>query len=135
MTLVEQSYRGATLKLVVLAAAMFVVGTNAFVIAGLLPRVAAGLGSTAEAVSYSITIYSLLVAVAAPAVSILLPRVPRAALMAVGLAVFAAGTAVAALAPNLGVFIAGRSIAGIGGAALVPTATAAAASLAAPEKR
>ncbi|MGN6426845.1 MAG: MFS transporter [Leifsonia sp.] len=135
MTLVEQSYRGATLKLVVLAAAMFVVGTNAFVIAGLLPRVAAGLGSTAEAVSYSITIYSLLVAVAAPAVSILLPRVPRAALMAVGLAVFAAGTAVAALAPNLGVFIAGRSIAGIGGAALVPTATAAAASLAAPETR
>ncbi len=121
--------------MLVLALGLFVVGANAFVIAGLLPQVAAGLGATAEQVSWSITSYSLLVAVAAPAVSILLPRVPRATLMSAGLAVFAVGTAVSALAPDLGVFIAGRTFSGLGGAALVPTATAAAASLARPEKR
>ena len=55
--------------------------------------------------------------------------------MAVGLAVFAIGTAASALAPDLSVFIAGRTFSGLGGAALVPTATAAAASLAKPEKR
>lgn len=135
MTLVEQSYRRVTPALLVLALALFVVGTNAFVIAGLLPRIAAGLGTTAGGVGSSITVYSLIVAVAAPAVSVLLPRVPRTRLMAAGVALFAAGTAIAALAPNLGVFIAGRSLAGLGGAALVPTATAAAASLARPEKR
>lgn len=135
MTIIEQSYRRTTPAFVVLALGLFVVGTNAFVIAGLLPEIAATLHTSAGAVSVSITTYSLVVAVAAPAVSILLPRVPRSALMAVGLAVFAVGTAVAAVAPDLGWFIAGRTFSGIGGAALVPTATAAAASLAAPEKR
>ena len=135
MTIIEQSYRRTTPALVVLALGLFVVGTNAFVIAGLLPQIAASLNTTPTAVSVSITTYSLVVAVAAPAVSILLPRVPRSLLMATGLAVFAVGTAVAALAPDLGWFIAGRTFSGIGGAALVPTATAAAAALAAPEKR
>jgi DHA1 family inner membrane transport protein len=135
MTFVEQSYRRTLPALLVLALSLFVVGTNAFVIAGLLPQVAAGLGATATQVSWSITSYSLVVAVAAPAVSILLPRVPRATLMAAGLAVFALGTAASALAPDLGWFIAGRTFSGLGGAALVPTATAAAASLARPEKR
>ncbi|MDR6973217.1 MFS transporter [Leifsonia shinshuensis] len=135
MTSVEQSYRRTLPALLVLALALFVVGTNAFVIAGLLPRVATGLGATPTQVSWSITTYSLVVAVAAPAVSILLPRVPRAGLMAAGLGVFALGTAVSALAPNLTVFIAGRTFSGLGGAALVPTATAAAASLARSGKR
>ncbi|MGO4299165.1 MFS transporter [Leifsonia sp. RAF41] len=135
MTFVEQSYRRTLPSLLVLALALFVVGTNAFVIAGLLPQVAEGLGATATEVSWSITSYSLVVAVAAPAVSILLPRVPRATLMAVGLAIFAIGTAVSALAPDLTLFIAGRTFSGLGGAALVPTATAAAASIARPEKR
>lgn len=135
MTFIEQSYRRTLPALLVLALALFVVGTNAFVIAGLLPRVGESIGATATQVSWSITTYSLVVAVAAPAVSILLPRVPRATLMAAGLAIFAIGTAASALAPNLPLFIAGRTFSGLGGAALVPTATAAAASLARPGKR
>jgi DHA1 family inner membrane transport protein len=135
MTIIEQSYRKATPAFVVLALGLFVVGTNAFVIAGLLPQIADTLHTTPAAVSVSITTYSLVVAVAAPAISILLPRMPRSALMAVGLAVFSVGTAVAAAAPDLGWFVAGRTFSGIGGAALVPTATAAAAALSAPEKR
>lgn len=135
MTIIEQSYRRVTPALVVLALGLFVVGTNAFVIAGLLPQIASSLGTTPSAVSVSITTYSLVVAVAAPAISILLPRVPRSVLMGVGLGLFTVGTAVAALAPDLTWFIAGRTFSGIGGAALVPTATAAAASLSAPEKR
>ncbi|ERK73414.1 hypothetical protein N136_00205, partial [Leifsonia aquatica ATCC 14665] len=135
MTTIEQSYRRTTPALVVLALGLFVVGTNAFVIAGLLPQIASTLGTSPSAVSVSITTYSLVVAIAAPAVSILLPRVPRSTLMGAGLALFAVGTAVAALAPDLGWFIAGRTFSGVGGAALVPTATAAAAALSAPEKR
>lgn len=135
MTIIEQSYRRSSPALVVLALGLFVVGTNAFVIAGLLPQIAETLQTSAAAVSVSITTYSLVVAVAAPAISILLPRVPRSALMAAGLALFSVGTAAAAAAPDLGWFLAGRTFSGIGGAALVPTATAAAASLAAPEKR
>ncbi|MFF1574488.1 MFS transporter [Leifsonia sp. NPDC058292] len=135
MTSVERSYRTPTVKLVVLALAMFVVGTNAFVIAGLLPAIAGDLGATPTQVSYSITSYSLVVAVAAPLVSVLLPRVPRAVLMAAGLLVFAIGGALAVSATSLPLFLIGRTLSGVGGAALVPTATAAAASLARPEQR
>ena len=77
MTFIEQSYRRSLPALLVLALALFVVGTNAFVIAGLLPRVGEGIGATATQVSWSITTYSLVVAVAAPAVSVLLPRAAR----------------------------------------------------------
>lgn len=113
-------------RLALLAAGLFVVGTNAFVIAGVLPSIAGELHAPQTAVASSITWYAAVVAIASPLVGVLLPRVPRTALIAVGLVLVAAGTVVAALAPGLLVFIAGRVLAAFGGAALVPTATAAA---------
>ena len=122
-------YRGATTKLLLLAAAMFMVGTNASIIAGLLPKISASLGTSQGTVSYSITLYSVLVAIVAPLVSIVLARVPRAVLMAGGAAFFSLGTIVAALSSNPIGFFGGRAIAALGGAALVPTASAVATSL------
>jgi predicted MFS family arabinose efflux permease len=136
MTFIEQSYAPRLYpRLAVLAVGLFVVGTNAFVIAGLLPSIADSLGVHASDVSYSITYYSIVVAVAAPAISILLPRLSRTTLMAVGIALVAVGTVVAAAAPNLPLFTTGRIVAGFGGAALVPAATAAAAMLAPAARR
>jgi MFS transporter, DHA1 family, inner membrane transport protein len=135
MTSVKQSYQGSTGKLLLLALALFVAATNAFVIAGLLPDIATALGTTPSGVSYSITSYALVVAVASPLVSIFLARVSRTLLMTTGLAVFALGTAVATAGDTLPLFFVGRSLSGLGAAALVPTATAAAAALAAPERR
>jgi len=136
MTQIEQSYaRGLYPRLAILAAGLFVVGTNAFVIAGLLPDIAASLGVTPGEVGYSITDYSLVVAIGAPALSILLPRLSRTVLMSIGLAFVAVGTLLAASAPDLTAFTVGRIVAALGGAALVPAATAAAASLAPVERR
>ena len=129
------AYRGSTARLLLLAAAMFMVGTNASVIAGLLPQIAGRLGTTQATVSYSITVYSVIVAIAAPLASIFLARVPRAALMACGAVLFSVGTAVAASSVNVAGFIGGRGIAALGGAALVPTASAVATSLVPPERR
>jgi len=137
MTTIEQSYASARLypKLGVLAAGLFLVGTNAFVIAGLLPAIASSLGVHENEVSLSITYYSLLVAVAAPAISILAPRLSRTTLIVAGLVIFIVGGLVAVTADTLHWFTIGRIIAGLGGAAIVPTATAAAASLAPAERR
>ena len=136
MTSVERSY-GTRLypRLAVLALGLFVVATNAFVIAGLLPTIAHTFGVQPSDVSYSITWYAVIVAVAAPAISILLPRLSRTTLMALGLVLVAIGTVVAAASPTLLVFTLGRVIAAFGGAALVPAATAAAAALAPVERR
>jgi MFS transporter, DHA1 family, inner membrane transport protein len=137
MTTVEQSYLPRRLypRLAILAVGLFVVGTNAFVIAGLLPTIARSLGVGASAVSYSITYYSIVVAVVAPVVSIVFARVSRTTLIAVGLVLVSVGTVIAAAAPDLLVFTLGRVVAAFGGAALVPAATAAAASLAPAARR
>jgi predicted MFS family arabinose efflux permease len=137
MTTVKQSYAPSRLylKLGILAAGLFVVGTNAFVIAGLLPSIGQSLHVSATDVSYSITFYAIVVAVVSPAISIAFPRVSRTTLMSLGLFLVCAGTVIAAVAPSVQAFTAGRVVAALGGAALVPTATAAAAALAPAERR
>jgi MFS transporter, DHA1 family, inner membrane transport protein len=138
MTVTENppaSTRVPVLKLSILALCLFVVGTNSFVVAGLLPQLARGLGVTQTEVSYSITIYALVVAIVAPAISITLARMSRTTLMASGLVILAVGTALAALSHNLELFTLGRMIAGVGGAAIVPSATAAGAAIVPAERR
>ena len=123
------------LRLGLLAACLFVVGTNGFVIAGLLPEVARDLGVAPQDVGVSITVYAIVVAVAAPAASILLVRAPRAAVLAVGVLLVGIGTVVAATAGGFPAFLVGRVVAALGGAALVPAATAAAPTVLPPEHR
>ncbi|GAA5206848.1 MFS transporter [Microbacterium kyungheense] len=135
MTTIEQSYRETIGRLIVLAGATFLVGTNAFVIAGLLPRIAGSLHATEGAVSYTVTAYALVVALAAPAIAVLLPRTRPRVLMAAGALLFAAGAAITALATGVEWFTVGRVVAAFGGAALVPTATAVAAQLGPAERR
>lgn len=137
MTVVEQSYRlgGLYARLTILAAGLFVAATNSFLIAGLLPGIAGEFAVHPSDVSLSITWYSATVAIAAPAISMLLPRASRTALMSIGLVAVAIGTAIAAVSDGLPLFIGGRVIAALGAAALVPTATASAAALAPPERR
>ncbi|MEO7023955.1 MAG: MFS transporter, partial [Leifsonia sp.] len=136
MTTVEQSYtRRLYPRLAILAVGLFLVGTNGFMIAGLLPEIAKTLHTQATDVSYSITSYAVVVAVASPAVSILLSRVSRTTLMSIGLVLVFLGTVVAATAGTLEIFTLGRVVAALGGAALVPAATATAAVLASPETR
>ncbi|CAN5407090.1 MFS transporter [soil metagenome] len=137
MTTIEQSYatRSAYPRISVLAAGLFVVGTNAFVIAGLLPDIAKAFSVSTATASYSITFYAIVVAIAAPAVSILLARWSRTQLMATGLLLLAIGTLVAALSDSITIFTVGRIVAALGGAALVPAATAAAPALVSHEQR
>jgi DHA1 family inner membrane transport protein len=123
------------LRLGLLAACLFVVGTNGFVIAGLLPQVAHDLGVTTQAVGVTITVYAIVVAVAAPAASILLVRTPRVAVLAGGVLLVGIGTVIAFTASGFTPFLIGRIVAALGGAALVPAATAAAPTVLPPAQR
>ncbi|WIE83307.1 MFS transporter [Curtobacterium sp. MCPF17_021] len=125
----------ALARLWVLAAALFVVGTNAFVIAGVLPDLAVGLRTSTATVATAITWYAAVVALASPLVATFLAVVPRRGLLTTGMALVAIGTAVTAVAGNVDVFIVGRVVAALGGAALVPPATAAAPTLVEPHHR
>ena len=111
------------------------VGTNAFVIAGVLPAIAADLGGDPDLRRVVDHLVRRRRRRRLPARLVLASRVPRTFLMAVGLLLVAAGTVAAAFADGLTAFVAGRVLAALGGAALVPTATAAAPSMLPPEKR
>jgi DHA1 family inner membrane transport protein len=126
--------RATYLKLALLSAGLFLTGTNAFVIAGLLPTLADAFGTTRATVGYSITVYALVIAIAAPAASILLGHISRTTLIVSGLILMAIGILITAMAPTIEVFIVGRAIGALGGAVLVPTSTASGPALLPPKR-
>ncbi|MEV0044016.1 MFS transporter [Nocardia rhamnosiphila] len=127
--------RSLSLRLSVLAGALFVVSTNSLNIAGLLPNIAESLDVSIGSVSYGITVYAVVAAVASPLIAAVFSRRSRTLVLVSGLVLVAAGTVGTALAPNLSWFIAGRAIAALGGAAVVPVVTAVAPEIVAPERR
>jgi predicted MFS family arabinose efflux permease len=122
-------------RLIVLAAGMFAVGTDSFVVAGILPQVAGTLGVSISLAGQMVTLYALSYALLSPTVAALLAHWPRKRLLLAGVAVFVFGNAMTALAPSIGWVLASRVIAGLGAAMYSPTATATAAALVPPERR
>lgn len=116
--------RTANPQILVLTTALFLVGTNAFVIAGVLPDVAKAINVSIVAVGYALTVYAVVVAVISPPMSKLLRPVSRVKVMTGGMLVIAAGTLITALGPTFSWFVVGRVVAAVGAAALVPTAFA-----------
>jgi predicted MFS family arabinose efflux permease len=122
-------------RLIVLAAGMFAVGTDSFVVAGILPQVAASLGVSIPLAGQMVTLYALSYALLSPTVAALAAHWPRKRLLLSGLGVFVLGNAMTAVAPSIGLVLVSRVIAGLGAAMYSPTATATAASLVPPERR
>ncbi|MEU1884435.1 MFS transporter [Micromonospora rifamycinica] len=119
----------------ILATGTFAVGTDAFVVAGLLPDLAAELRVSTAAAGQSVTVFAISYAILAPLLSTVTARLPRRTLLVAALLVLAAGNLLSALADTLPVLVAGRIVAAAGAAAYTPNAGAAAASLVSPTLR
>jgi DHA1 family inner membrane transport protein len=122
-------------RLFVLAVGMFAVGTDSFVIAGILPDVARSLNVSVAVAGQMVTVYALSYALLSPVIAATMSHWPRKRLLLTGLAIFIGGNLLTAVAPNIGLALASRLLAGLGAAMYSPTATATAASLVPPEKR
>jgi MFS transporter, DHA1 family, inner membrane transport protein len=122
-------------RLIVLAAGMFAIGTDSFVIAGILPEVSSSLGVSIGVAGQMVTLYALSYALLSPVIAATAAHWPRKRLMLAGLAVFVVGNLVTAVAPTIEWVLLSRLIAGLGAAMFSPTATATGASLVPPEKR
>jgi predicted MFS family arabinose efflux permease len=118
-----------------LAFAYFIVGTGAFVIAGLLNEIAVDLEVSAAAAGQLITAYALALAVGAPLLASLVSRFDRRILIAIGLGLFGLLHFVAASAPAYGWLAATRVMCGLAAAIATPQAIAAADQIAQPERR
>lgn len=122
-------------RLIVLAAGMFAIGTDSFVVAGILPDVAKSLGVSIAVAGQMVTVYALSYALLSPVIAATAAHWPRKRLLLAGLAVFVLGNLVTAIAPTIEWVLASRLLAGLGAAMFSPTATATGASLVPPEKR
>ncbi|WP_019204376.1 MFS transporter [Tsukamurella sp. 1534] len=108
--------------------------TDDYVIAGILPELAADLGVSEPTAGQLITVFSLTIAAAAPIAAVALARTPRRRLFSCGLAVFIVANAAATLVPDYPTMLALRVIAALAAASVTPSVFAFAAEHAPPER-
>jgi DHA1 family inner membrane transport protein len=122
-------------RLLVLALGMFALGTDNFVVAGVLPEIAHGFHIGIGAAGQMTTIYALSYALLAPMVAALAANISRKRLLVAGLVIFVFANLATAVAPTFAIALATRVLAGLGGAMYSPTAAGAATVIVPPERR
>ena len=123
------------IALYALALAAFAVGTTEFIIAGLLPTMAADLGVSIPATGLLVSGYALGVAVGGPILALLTAHWPRRPVIIAMVALYAAGHVLCAVAPNYTVLLIARFLVALTHGLFFGNATIAAATVVPPERR
>jgi predicted MFS family arabinose efflux permease len=122
-------------RLFALALGTFALGTDSFVIAGVLPAISRTFEVSIAAAGQMTTVYALAYALLSPTIAALAASVPRKRLLVGGLFLFVVANLATAAAPTFGVALLTRAIAGLGAAMYSPTAMGAGSMLVPPERR
>ena len=122
-------------RLLVLALGMFALGTDTFVVAGILPQLAHAFDVDIAVAGQLTTLYAISYALLAPTIAAIAGNVPRKRLMLAGLGIFVLANLATALAPTFALALASRVFAGLGAAMYSPTATGTGASIVEPNRR
>ncbi|MGO4534990.1 MFS transporter [Leifsonia sp. 2MCAF36] len=121
--------------LIALALGGFGIGLTEFVLAGLLPEVAADFHVDEAAAGWLISGYALAVVVGALGLTAAATRIPRKAALLGLMVLFIGGNLLSAVAPDYTVMLGGRVLAALCHGAFFGIGSVVAASLVAPEKR
>jgi predicted MFS family arabinose efflux permease len=97
----------------VLAVGVFLMCTTEFMIAGLLPQMAAGYGVRPSQIGLLITAFAFGMILGAPVMALATLRLPKRATLVLALATFAAGHVIAALSGSLELLFAARVLTGV----------------------
>lgn len=119
----------------ILALGSFVVGTDGFIVVGLLPEIHRTLQVTTGAAGQLVSAFSLAYALLGPLLAAGTGRWPRRRVLVAGIALLAAGNAVTASSHAYGLVVASRVPAGAGAALFIASAVATAAHLAGERRR
>ncbi|GAA4602534.1 MFS transporter [Actinoallomurus liliacearum] len=110
------------MTLAALCVSVFVVGTSEYLISGLLPQVGADLKVSVGTAGQAVTVYALGVVVGGPLVALSTARMPRKGLALGLMLLFAAGSAICALAPSYELLLVGRLVSSFSHAAFLALA-------------
>ncbi|MFG3118218.1 MFS transporter [Streptomyces sp. NPDC048197] len=97
----------------VLAMGVFAMVTSEFVVAGLMPQMAAGLAVSVPQIGYLITAFAVAMAVGGPFLTIAVLKLRQKTALMLLFAIFLAGNVLAALAPDYGVMLVARIVTGV----------------------
>ncbi|MBZ9937085.1 MFS transporter [Mesorhizobium sp. BR1-1-16] len=122
-------------SLIWLSLGTFAIGTEGFMIAGILPAMASDLDVSVAMAGHLVTCFALVYAISAPLTAVATASLPRKPVLAAAIAAFALANLVAAVAPGYWWLMGSRVLLALAAAAFTPAATGTAAMLAAPEKR
>ena len=122
-------------RLLLLALGMFALGTDSFVVAGVLPEISRTFHISIGAAGQMTTVYAITYSLLAPLIAAVAAHIPRKGMLLTGLGLFVIANIITAAAPNFSLAMLSRILAGVGAAIVAPTATGAAASMVAPERR
>ena len=112
----------------------FSIGTTEFVIAGILPSIAADLNTSIPSAGLFVTYYALGVAVGGPILTLALARMPRKAMALAMMGLFIAGHVICALAGSYWIVMVGRIVTAVGHGAFFGLAVVLAAKVAPPQQ-
>jgi len=122
-------------RLIWLALGTFAVGVEGFVIATLLPGIAADTGVSITVAGYLVFAYAIAYAIGTPVLSAVMSRFDRRPLLAGVALVFAVGAALAAISQGYVALLLSRLVIAVSAGLYAATAQAAAVTLAPPERR
>lgn len=122
-------------RLLPLALAMFAVGTDGFIIAGLLPQISADLQVDASTAGQLVTAFAVTFAVSAPLLGAVTSGLDRRVTLLAALAVFVLGNVVTALGDTYGLVLAARVGTAVGAGSIGATAFSCAIAMTPPDRR
>lgn len=123
------------LKLAPLAIGTFAIGTDLFMITGILPLIGKGLDVSLAATGALVTVFAVVSAVSAPILATLVGHRDRRLIAMVSMALFAFANLFGAISINYGLLLLSRIMAAGSAALYTPAATTLAVSKVAPEHR
>ena len=112
--------RRSAITLAIASAAIFMVTLDNLVVTTALPSIRSDLGASLEDLEWTVNAYTLAFAVFLLTGAALGDRFGRRRMFLVGIGIFTAASAAAALAPSTDALIAARAIQGLGGALVAP---------------
>ncbi len=131
----EKRHPAAIWTWIAVSVAVFMVSLDNLVVTNALPVIRVKLGAGLEGLEWTVNAYTLTFAVLLLTGAALGDRYGRKRLFTIGLTIFTLASAGAALAPNIGMLIAARTVQGLGGAIVMPLTLTMLANVVSPEKR
>lgn len=122
-------------NLLLLSSAMFALGLDAYVLAGMLPSIAASFSISEGEAAQVVTAFTLCYAVAAPVLATALAGQPIRRILVLAMTLFVIGNVLSVVAGSFTLLIVSRCIAGAGAGTFAPVAAAVAGTLVPKERK